>query len=89
MERVVDKFIAELNDQLGAKKSALTISPKLRNWLAIKGHDPRNGARPLSRLIQTEIKDTLADEILFGKLTKGGLVSADIKNDALVFSFNG
>ncbi|MBW1641449.1 MAG: ATP-dependent Clp protease ATP-binding subunit ClpA [Deltaproteobacteria bacterium] len=89
MERVVDKFIAELNDQLGAKKVALTISPKLRNWLAIKGHDPRNGARPLSRLIQTEIKDTLADEILFGKLTKGGLVSADIKNDALVFSFNG
>jgi len=87
MERVVDKFIAELNEQLGAKKVALTISPKLRNWLAIKGHDPRNGARPLSRLIQTEIKDRLADEILFGKLTKGGLILADVKDDILLFDF--
>jgi len=89
MERVVDKFIAELNDQLAVKKVALTITPKLRNWLAIKGHDPRNGARPLGRLIQTEINDVLADEILFGKLTNGGLVSVDVKDDNLSFDFIG
>ncbi len=88
MERVVDKFIAELNEQLAVKKVAFTLSPQLLNWLAIKGHDPRNGARPLSRLIQTEIKDRLADEILFGQLSKGGLVSADIKDDVIHFTFS-
>lgn len=72
MEMVVDKFIVELNTQLAAKKVSLSITPSVRTWLAQKGHDPRYGARPLARVLQTEIKDKLADEILFGELSKGG-----------------
>lgn len=87
MEMVVDKFISELNEQLSIKKVALSISPAVREWLAKKGHDPRYGARPLARVIQTEIKDKLSDEILFGKLSKGGHVQVDILNDQLKFSF--
>jgi ATP-dependent Clp protease ATP-binding subunit ClpA len=87
MEMVVDKFISELNEQLSIKKVALTITPAVREWLAKKGHDPRYGARPLSRVIQTEIKDKLSDEILFGKLSKGGHVQVDIHDSQLAFSF--
>jgi ATP-dependent Clp protease ATP-binding subunit ClpA len=87
MEMIVDKFIAELNQQLGIKKVALTISPAVRTWLAKKGHDPTYGARPLGRVIQTEIKDKLSDEILFGQLQSGGLVSLDLAEDQLVFDF--
>ncbi len=87
MEMVVDKFIAELNEQLSVKKVALTISPAVRVWLAKKGHDPRYGARPLARVIQTEIKDLLSDEILFGKLSNGGHIHIDIKDEQLDFSF--
>jgi ATP-dependent Clp protease ATP-binding subunit ClpA len=64
MEQVVDKFIKELNTQLAAKKVTLAISSLMRRWLAVKGHDPRFGARPLARVIQKEIKDTLSEEIL-------------------------
>src|SRR5690606_4666719 len=53
MEKIVDKFIAELNDQLASRKVLLVISPNARKWMAKKGYDPRYGARPLSRLIQT------------------------------------
>jgi ATP-dependent Clp protease ATP-binding subunit ClpA len=85
---VVDKFISELNEQLGAKKVAVTISPAVCSWLAKKGHDPRYGARPLARVIQTEIKDYLTDEILFGKLIKGGNVHIDLKDDRLIFEYS-
>jgi ATP-dependent Clp protease ATP-binding subunit ClpA len=88
MEMVVDKFIGELNEQLGAKKVALTITPAARTWLAKKGHDPRYGARPLARVIQTEIKDQLSDEILFGKLVKGGNVQVDVEEDRLAFEIS-
>jgi ATP-dependent Clp protease ATP-binding subunit ClpA len=87
MEMIVDKFIAELNQQLAIKKVALTISPAVRTWLAEKGHDPTYGARPLSRVIQTEIKDKLSDSILFGELVNGGLVSLDLSDDRLTFNF--
>lgn len=87
MEMVVDKFIKELNGQLAGKKVALLISPEARNWLAKKGHDPRYGARPLTRVIQTEIKDTLTDEILFGKLEKGGDVFLGLEDDKLTFEY--
>jgi ATP-dependent Clp protease ATP-binding subunit ClpA len=87
MEMVVDKFISELNEQLSIKKVALSISPAVREWLAKKGHDPRYGARPLARVIQTEIKDKLSDEILFGKLSKGGHVQVDIHDGQLDFTF--
>jgi ATP-dependent Clp protease ATP-binding subunit ClpA len=88
MEKVVDKFMAELNVQLGAKKVALTISPAVRTWLAKKGYDPQYGARPLSRIIQSEIKDNLSEEILFGKMQKGGLVHVDLKDDELTFNYS-
>jgi ATP-dependent Clp protease ATP-binding subunit ClpA len=88
MEKVVDKFMAELNVQLGAKKVALTISPAVRTWLAKKGYDPQYGARPLTRIIQSEIKDNLSDEILFGQMQKGGLVHLDLKDDELTFDYN-
>jgi ATP-dependent Clp protease ATP-binding subunit ClpA len=87
MELIVDKFIAELNQQLAIKKVALTISPRVRTWLAKKGHDPAYGARPLSRVIQSEIKDMLSDEILFGKLQNGGHVALDLKDEKLTFAF--
>lgn len=85
MEKVVDKFIAQVNEQLLGKKVILTISAKVRTWLAKKGYDPKYGARPLDRLIQTEIKDVLSDQILFGRLAKGGEISVGLKNDKLIF----
>jgi ATP-dependent Clp protease ATP-binding subunit ClpA len=87
MENIVDKFIKELNEQLAAKKVKLSISATVRRYLAQKGHDATYGARPLGRLIQTEIKDKLSDEILFGRLTGGGKVLVDIdKDDQLTFN---
>jgi ATP-dependent Clp protease ATP-binding subunit ClpA len=88
MERIVDKFMAEFNDQLAGKRVSLTYSDALRTWLAEKGHDPQYGARPLARVIQTEIKDVLADEILFGRLEKGGKVALALEGDALVFEYS-
>ena len=89
MEKVVDKFMNELKAQLVAKKVSISISPEARTWLAKNGHDPRFGARPLTRLIQTEIKDVLSDEILFGQLEKGGDIFIDIENDKLAFDYTG
>jgi ATP-dependent Clp protease ATP-binding subunit ClpA len=86
MEKVVDKFIAQVNEQLSAKKVLLTVSSEVRTWLAKKGYDPRYGARPLERLIQTEIKDVLSDQILFGRLEKGGEVLVGLEDDKLIFN---
>jgi ATP-dependent Clp protease ATP-binding subunit ClpA len=88
MEKVVDKFMVELNDQLVVKKVLLTISAPVRTWLAEKGYDPQYGARPLARVIQTEIKDALSDQILFGTMHKGGEVHIDLKDDKLVFDYS-
>ncbi|WP_372678831.1 ATP-dependent Clp protease ATP-binding subunit ClpA [Desulfosarcina sp.] len=88
MAMIVDKFMKEFADQLTAKKVSIAYSGKVRKWLAKKGHDPQYGARPLSRVIQTEIKDVLADEILFGRLVKGGGVKLDMNGDELVFSYS-
>ena len=87
MEKVVDKFMRELNGQLAVKKIELTISDSVRTWLAQKGYDPQFGARPLVRVIQIEIKDALSDEILFGRMQKGGEVGVDLKDDKLVFNY--
>jgi ATP-dependent Clp protease ATP-binding subunit ClpA len=61
----------------------MTVSDAARRWLAEKGYDPKMGARPMARVIQDEIKQVLADELLFGKLTSGGRVKIDVKNDKL------
>ena len=87
MERVVDKFIKELEHQLSRKKVSISLSPDARHWLAQKGYDIIYGARPLARLIQTEIKDILSEEVLFGQLSKGGTVSIDLVEDRLSFTY--
>jgi ATP-dependent Clp protease ATP-binding subunit ClpA len=87
MEKIVDKFIKELNEQLTVKKVKLSITSEVRKWLAKKGHDATYGARPLGRLIQTDIKDKLSDEILFGRLINGGEIIVDLdKDENLVFN---
>jgi ATP-dependent Clp protease ATP-binding subunit ClpA len=83
MGMIVDKFVKELNEQLIPRKVRIKLSPEAREWMAQKGHDPQYGARPLTRLMQTEIKDMLSDEILFGKLEKGGRVLIELDDDKL------
>jgi ATP-dependent Clp protease ATP-binding subunit ClpA len=87
MGRIVEKFVSELETQLVGRKVRVIVSGKARDWLAEKGFDLRYGARPLGRLIQTAIKDGLSEEILFGKLAKGGRVSIDLENDRIVFRY--
>jgi len=77
MERIVDKFMDEMERQLAEKKVRIRLSSSARLWLAENGYDPEFGARPLARFIQVEIKDALADEILFGRLLHGGKVRID------------
>jgi len=88
MKKVVDKFMTELREQLAIKRISISLSSETRIWLAQNGHDPRFGARPLTRLIQTEIKDILSDEILFGSLANGGDVFIDLENDKLTFEYS-
>ncbi len=85
---VVDKFLIELEAQLEAKKVQLSITDEARAWLAEKGFDPKMGARPMARVIQDEIKQILADELLFGKLKSGGNVKVDVKDNQLVCESN-
>jgi ATP-dependent Clp protease ATP-binding subunit ClpA len=76
--RVVDKFLLQLEQQLGEKKVDVTFTDKLRKHLAKKGFDPLMGARPMQRLIQDMIRKALADELLFGRLTDGGRLTVDL-----------
>jgi len=87
MKRVVDKFLAELNRQLASKKVVLETTDAVCDWLAEKGYDDKFGARPLGRLIQTEIKDVLSEELLFGRLKKGGHVKACLEEGKIVFDY--
>src|ERR671918_980927 len=87
IERVVDKFIMELDQQLNERKVFLQLTAQARRWFAESGYDPAFGARPLARLIQNEIKRVLADEILFGKLQNGGKVEVDEKEGQLTFAY--
>ena len=86
-ERVVDKLIRELEGQLAEKRVSIKLSDPARKYLAKKGYDPDFGARPLRRLIMKEIGDTLTEEILFGKLAKGGEAFVDEDNKELTFSY--
>jgi len=87
MEMIVDKNMKELKSMLKLKEIKLTYSPKARSFLAKEGYDPKFGARPLARIIQKQIKDKLTDEILFGRLEKGGKISIGFKNNKLSFNF--
>jgi ATP-dependent Clp protease ATP-binding subunit ClpA len=85
METIVEKFILELEAQLAERRVAIELTPESRAWLARKGYDPTYGARPLTRLIQTEVRDPLTEEILFGKLEHGGTVTITMGGDSLRF----
>lgn len=87
VEKVVDKMVHELQQQLASKKVSITLSPAARSWLAKEGYEPAFGARPLRRLIMKEIGDVLTEEILFGNLTKGGKVKISRKNNKTTFSY--
>ena len=79
--RVVDKFLLQLESQLGEKKVEVTFTDALRKQLAKKGFDPLMGARPMQRLIQDTIRRALADELLFGRLVDGGRLTVDVDVD--------
>jgi ATP-dependent Clp protease ATP-binding subunit ClpA len=87
MLQIVDKFVTELAGQLGERKVTLQVSPAARAYLAKKGHDPMNGARPLARVIHEEVKRPLTDELLFGALADGGGVSVDLEGERLTFAY--
>ena len=76
--RVVDKFLLQLETQLGEKKVEVTFTDAIRKFLAKKGFDPLMGARPMQRLIQDMIRKALADELLFGRLIDGGRLTVDL-----------
>ena len=81
IERVVDKLILEVEAQLEQKGVSITLDDAARAWVARKGYDPKMGARPMARTIQEYIKRPLAEELLFGRLARGGHVSVSVKED--------
>lgn len=86
---IVEKFIIELENQLAEKKVELEVSDELIKWFVKKGYDPKMGARPIGRLINEKLRKSLANEVLFGSLEKGGSVAAGIEKDEVVFTFSG
>lgn len=89
MLRIVDKFVAEIRISLEHRGVTLALSDSARKWLARKGFDPAMGARPLRRLLRTELEDRLAHELLFGALKKGGTARLGLKGDQLVLEHAG
>jgi ATP-dependent Clp protease ATP-binding subunit ClpA len=83
--RVVEKFIMQLEAQLADRNVTIELSSAAKEFLAERGYDPLYGARPLARVIQEQIKKPLAEELLFGKLTRGGAVKVTLKEAALAF----
>jgi ATP-dependent Clp protease ATP-binding subunit ClpA len=88
MLHVVDKVIKELQTQLEERNTSIELSDAARRHFAEAGYDRDFGARPLARLIQDQIKRPLGDELLFGRLEQGGHVTVDVKEGAVVFSFD-
>ncbi len=87
IEKVVEKFVLQLENQLSDRGVTILLSDAARAWLARKGYDPVLGARPMARLIQEELKKPLAEELLFGKLQTGGAVTVDLVEDGKRLSF--
>uniref|UniRef100_UPI003562E23E AAA family ATPase n=1 Tax=Actibacterium sp. TaxID=1872125 RepID=UPI003562E23E len=81
--QVVEKFVLQLEAQLMDRGVSIELSPEAAAWIADRGYDDKMGARPLGRVIQEHIKKPLAEELLFGKLAKGGLVHVGVKDDKL------
>ena len=87
--RVVEKFVLQLEAQLMDRNVTIELSKKAAEWLADKGYDDKMGARPLGRVIQEHIKKPLAEELLFGKLAKGGVVEVGAKKGELTIEVLG
>jgi len=87
MTRIVDKFVMQLETQLADRNVVIELTDAARQWLAEKGYDPVFGARPLSRVIQEHVKKPLADELLFGRLAKGGVVRVDVIDGEPTFAY--
>jgi len=85
--RVVEKFVMQLEAQLADRNVTIELSSAAKEWLSERGYDPLYGARPLARVIQETIKKPLAEELLFGKLVKGGAVKVTMKDGKLDFEF--
>jgi len=85
---VVNKFLFDLESVLEEKNVSLIVSDKARDWFASHGYDNQMGARPMSRLIEKEVRKPLADELLFGKLVKGGTVRVGVKKDLIELTYS-
>jgi ATP-dependent Clp protease ATP-binding subunit ClpA len=83
---VVNKFLFELEEALENKQVSLIVSDTARKWFAKHGYDAKMGARPMARLIEKEVRKPLADELLFGQLTNGGLVKVGVKKDKITLA---
>ncbi len=86
---VVEKFVLQLEAQLMDRNVHIELTPEAADWLAEKGYDDQMGARPLGRVIQENIKKPLAEELLFGRLMKGGVVRVKIEDDKPAFDITG
>ncbi|MGE9986263.1 ATP-dependent Clp protease ATP-binding subunit ClpA [Desulfovibrio sp. SGI.169] len=86
MLRIVDKFLADIRATLAQRNVTLSVTDKARQWLARKGFDPAMGARPLRRLLRSELEDRLAHELLFGALKRGGSARVTLRGDALALT---
>ncbi|MGH1438672.1 MAG: ATP-dependent Clp protease ATP-binding subunit ClpA [Cellvibrionaceae bacterium] len=86
VKTVVDKFLVQLQSQLDEKRVVLDIDDEAREWLAEHGYDVKMGARPMARLIQEKLKKPLAEMVLFGELSNGGVVHVSVENDDIALS---
>ncbi len=89
INRVIDKFLLELEAQLQDKGVSLLVDAPSRHWLSVHGYDRKMGARPMARIIEEQIKKPLAEELLFGKLLGGGSVNVRVKDDKLSLVISG
>jgi ATP-dependent Clp protease ATP-binding subunit ClpA len=89
MGHIVDKVFDELRGQLSERSVTIELTAEARAYFADKGYDVDNGARPLARLVQDEVKRPLGDELLFGKLEHGGHVRVDVDGNAVTFFIEG
>jgi len=87
IDKVVDKFVIELEVQLADRQVIIELTDEARAWLGKKGYDKLYGARPLARVIQENIKQPLAEEMLFGRLAKGGVVIVGVDKDEKKLAF--
>ena len=88
MEKIVGKFVRELEQQLSERKASIELTDAAVRWLAREGYDEVFGARPLARLIQRRVRQPLAEELLFGRLKEGGRATVDEQDGEIAFRFD-